>query len=77
MAYVCNPATLRLAVWISVLGVVSAVALEAAGWNARPMVIVAVMIGGVWASSVRTSRLPPERPSWQAIRLPVVVDSGR
>ena len=63
MAYAINPATLRLAAWVSVLGVAAAVALDAAGWAPRPLLVVAVMVIGVATSSVRTNRLPQAQPS--------------
>lgn len=58
MAYVTNPATLRLAVWVSLLGVAAAVALDAVGVAAQPLLVVAIMIVGMTTSSIRTNRLP-------------------
>ena len=75
MAYVFDPVILRLGAWVSVLGVLAAGALDAAGWTARPAVVLAVMIVGVWTSSIRTARLPRARSSWEALRPPGVAQS--
>lgn len=77
MAYVFDPVILRLGAWVSVLGVLAAGSLEAAGWTARPAVVLAVMIAGIWTSSIRTARLPRARSSWEAVRLPDVAHSRR